>query len=234
MATAQSVVTRAFRMLGQPGSGEAPTAQESADGLEVLNDMLDDWKNERLMVYAIQDESITLAATNATRTIGPTGNLVTTRPVKIQSAYIEISNISIPVTVLEDPEDWAAIPDKTSTSTFPNRIYYRPEMPDGKIYLYPVPNASSTLHVLTWTVLTEFASLATTVAFPPGYRKALATNLAVEWAPEFETEPRPSVIKAASVSKANIKRTNFRPIVAYSELAGLIGSRRSNIIVNSP
>lgn len=43
MATASDIVTRALRSLRVISSGETPTADESADGLTALNDMLAAW-----------------------------------------------------------------------------------------------------------------------------------------------------------------------------------------------
>lgn len=44
MATALDVITRALKRLRVISSGEVPTAEESADCLEALNDMLFEWR----------------------------------------------------------------------------------------------------------------------------------------------------------------------------------------------
>lgn len=43
--TARDTVFGALRLIGAVPSGEAPTAQEAADGLAALNGMLHGWKN---------------------------------------------------------------------------------------------------------------------------------------------------------------------------------------------
>lgn len=229
MATVQVRIDRACRLLGKLNSGESATSLESADALIALNAMLDSWRNDKLMCYSMQDESVTLAATNNTRTIGPTGNLVTTRPVEIQSAYIIYSSTSSPVKILTDDE-WAYLPDKTSTSTYPDRLNYKPAMPDGTLYLYPVPNASSVLHLITRTPVLAFATVGTTVTLPPGWEEAIDANLAIALAPEFKTEPSQVVIRMAQLSLAAIKRVNSKAVPAYTELGALFGHSRSNII----
>lgn len=231
MSTVQTIIDRACRLLGQLNSGESADAQESADSLIALNAMLGSWRNQELMCYAVQDESISLSSGNTNRTIGPSGNLVTTRPVRIEDAYIIYQNISTPIIILNE-EEWASISDKTVTSTYPNRIYYKPEMPDGRIYLYPIPNVSSTLHVLTWTPVLDFASVATSISLPPGWEDALATNLALYMAPEFEREPSQMLISMARSSKAMIKQVNTRTIRAYTELPILVNRYKPNILTN--
>lgn len=229
MATFQTIADRALRLLGKLDAGSSASTQETADALISCNAMMDSWRNERLMCYAMRDESITIASTNTTKTVGPSGDLVSTRPVSIEAAYIVASNISYGVDII-DEEQYAAIPAKTSVSSWPDRIWYQPSLPNGTIYLYPIPNASSTLHIITRTPFTAFAASTDTVSFPPGWEEALATNLAIAIAPEYETDPRASVVKMATDSKANIKRANSRPIVAVTELPMLVGSHRSHII----
>lgn len=233
MATAATIINRALRLLGRIGAGASGTTDEIADGLIALNAMIGAWRNDRLMCYAILDQSVTLASGNSTRTIGPTGSTVTTRPVHIESAYVVVSNASYDVKVLTF-EEYAAIPDKTATSEWPTKIYYAPDMPDGTIYNYPVPSGSSALHLLIWTVLAELASSSTTVSLPPGYEDALAFNLAIRIAPEYEREPSQTVIQMARETKAAIKRVNLPLMKLYTELPWLVGTNRGRIITDQP
>lgn len=230
MAIVQGVIDRAARLLGQIEPNTSLDADESADALVALNDLIDSWRNEELLVYARQEESLTLVSAQGSYTIGPGGDLGTTRPVRIESAYVLDGVNSYPnISIIEDDE-YDAIPNKTSQSTWPDRINYRPTMPAGTLYVFPVPNAASVLKLMTWTVLAEFSGLTDTISLPPGFRKALTANLALELAPEYETEVSQSLLKMATESKASIKRINSRPIKAYTELPRLIGRQRSNII----
>lgn len=233
MATAGTIIARSLRLIGVIDPEEGPTTTEYANGLISLNAMIDSWQNERLMCYAMRDESISVSSGNTTKTIGPTGDLVSTRPVQIEAAYVVISNISYPVTLL-DEEQYAAIAQKTVPAPWPDRIWYQPTMPNGTIYLYPQPSGSSTLHVITRTPLTAFVTTSDAVSLPPGWEEALATNLAIAEAPEYEVQASPTVMKMATDSKANIKRANSRPIRATTDVALMVGHRRSNIITDQP
>lgn len=233
MTTAANLIERSMRMLGQLASGSTPTTSEYADGLVAINGLLSTWNNEKLMCYALREESLTFTAA-VSRTIGPTGNLVTTRPVEIDSAWVVDSNTSIPMKILTD-EEYADIPDKTATAPYPLRVNYKASMPDGTIYFYPVPSASGTMKLLTRTPLTAFAATSDTVTLPPGWEDALASNLAVVWSPEFETDPRSMVVEMARSTKAAIKVMNAKPVKAYTELSRLVGhTRHSNIQTDQP
>jgi hypothetical protein len=229
MATFQTLSDRAMRLIVQIPSGSSGTSQETADNLIACNAMLDSWRNERLMCYALRDESITMVVSQTSYTVGSSGDLSTTRPVKILDAYIVYSNISYPVRILT-PEEYDAVPDKTSTGSWPNAIVYYPTMTTGTVTVYPVPNAASYLHILTETPLTGFTAATDTVSLPPGWEEAIATNLAIAIAPEYETEANSTIRKMAAESKANIKRVNSRPSKAYTELPALLGARVGNII----
>lgn len=229
MATAATLINRALRLLGQIGSGEEGSTAELADGLVALNAMAEAWRNEALLTYAKQEQSLTLADGDASYTVGPSGDLNTDRPVAIEAAWIVVDDVSYPVRIIQEDE-YAAIPDKTEESDWPDRLLYRPTMATGTVIVYPVPNATRTLKLLTRVVFAGFAATSTTVSLPPGWEQALAYNLALTWAPEFEAAPSAEVVEIARQSKGALKRMNLRPLPISSGLVGLMGGGVSNII----
>lgn len=234
MATASTLINRALRLIGQLASGASPTSDESSDALVALNDMVEAWKNERLLVYALQEESLSLSDGTASYTIGPSGSpsLNTIRPIDIEEAWIVASNTSYPVKKMQD-EEYAAIPDKTTESDWPEYFLYRPSMANGTLIVYPVPNATRTMKLLTRVPVSEFAAVGTTVSLPPGWQRALTYNLALEIAPEYDTAPSAEVVHIARESKAWLKRNNHRPILSRRELS-FVGGSRSNILADQP
>lgn len=233
MSTAQNIVDRAGRLILQLDSGVSMTGQEASDALTALNAMMSSWCNERLMVYSMQEETVPMVANQQTYTIGPSGSdLVTTRPVEIEKAYILYQNISYPVRII-DEEYWALLPAKLTTSTWPDHIWYQAGMPNGTIHCYPEPNASSSLIILTRVALTSFA-LTDTITLPPGWEDAMAYNLAVNLAPEYNTEASPTVVRMAGQTKAAIKRANSRPILLPQELSLMMSQPKAHIISDQP
>lgn len=233
MATAQTIINRAARLLGKISPNSDLRADESADALVALNAMLDGMRNEVGLCYAFQDESFALTGGVTSYSIGPSGDFVTTRPISIEDAYLVNGGVSYGLRIIPDAE-YDGIPLKTATANWPDRMNYRPTMPNGTLYVYPVSDGTAaTLHLRTQVVLTAFA-LTDTVSLPPGWEDMLAPNLALALAPEYETVPNPMVIKMATGTLAAIKRANQRPRVAYTDLPALIGTRRSNIITNQP
>ena len=229
--TVQNIVNRAARMLGQLQPNTDLGDDETADAIFALNSMLDSWGNDGLMCFAYKDESLTLTANTNPYSIGPGGDLDTTRPVEIIGAYVLASNIRYDVEIIDDGK-YDAIGAPTVSSSWPDRINYRPTMDTGTLYVYPPSNGTTaTLHLRTRVPLNSVSYASQQIDFPPGWVETLASNLALAMAPEYETVPSPFVVKMAKESKGAIKARNSRPTKGYSELPALVGSnQRGNIL----
>jgi len=202
-------------LLGSIGKGESPDSDEANDGLVSLNTMLDSWSNESLALYATLQENFALVASTNSYTIGSGGVFNTTRPVKITNAFIRDSNnIDIPVKVLRSRDSYDLITLKTSSSTYPQYLYYDTAFPLGTIYLWPTPSAVTTLYLDSYKQLQQFAALTTALAMPPGYERAIVYNLAMEIASEYGVTPSPIVMSIAVESKAILKRINQKDMIA--------------------
>lgn len=231
MATGQTLIDRACRLLGAVESGESASAEESADGLIALNALLDSWTNERNLVYSISDISKAMTVGDASYTIAAAGDFVTARPVTVKSAYMTKDGIDYPVRVLT-ADEWFAIEDKTTTGDIVEKVWYNPTMPSGTLNVWPVPSGTNTLHLVLWTPITAIASLATTIALPNGWERALAYNLAIELAPEFKAEPSAAVVRVATASLGAIKRANAPTIKMVSDLPCMVGGASYNILTD--
>lgn len=216
MATGQSLVDRACRLLGVIPSGTSATSAESTDVLIAINAMIDSWRNDGLMAYASTEVSKAMVVGDASYTFVAAGDFNAVRPVEIKSAYMTIGTTLYPVQVITE-EDWYAIEDRTVTSDLVEKVWYNPTMASGTVNVWPVPNATNTLTLVVRTPVSDLA-LGTTVSLPPGWEEAIAYNGAIRIAPEFEKQVPAYVDKIATASLAAIKRVNSRPISGMSEL----------------
>lgn len=204
MATANDIVKRGLRLINAIGVGETLSVDSGADGLAALNAMISSWSLEKLTLFKF--ETVSHIPTTASFTVGATGNLVTTRPIEILSAYRRSGALDTPVGVgsREDYEH-QALKSQTGPVAF---VYYKPTYPNGTVFCWPVPTGE-TLFLTLQQPLTGFAALATEVVLPDGYEEALAFNFAVYAAPEYGTEASKTVQRRAQNAKRLIKSVNL-------------------------
>jgi len=210
MSTAGDQINAALRLLGILAEGELPSPQTSQDALSALNQMIDSWNTERLMIFSTQDQVFTWPASTLTRTLGPTGNFVGNRPITLDdSTYFRDpgTNVSYGIKFINQ-QQYDGIAVKTVTSTYPQVMWINMDFPNISMTLYPKPTRDLEFHLVSVTELTQPATLATVLSFPPGYLRAFKYNLACEIAPEFGIEPPPTVQRIAMTSKRNLKRIN--------------------------
>jgi hypothetical protein len=210
--TVADIIRMALRRIGALASEESPSAAEEQDALLVLNDMLDSWAGERLNLFATLRSTHALTPSLDPHTIGASGTFTATRPIRVDAASIipaSALGTETPLTILSDAE-WQALQGKTAVGT-PIYLWVDSAYPLMKLHLNPIPSAADTLVLYTWQQIGRFASTATAVDFPPGYARAIVSNLAIELAPEFGLSAPAELANTASESKANIKRLNMQP-----------------------
>ena len=233
--TAGDQINGALRLIGQLAEGETASAATSQDALIALNQMIDSWNTERLSVFSTQDQIFSWPPNVISRTLGPTGDFVGNRPILLDdSTYFRdaSSGISFGIKIINQ-QQYNGIAVKTVTSTYPQVIWINMSYPDIEMYVYPVPTKVLEWHFVSVEELTQPATLATNLAFPPGYLRAFRFNLACEIAAEFGVEPPPQVRRIAMSAKRNIKRIN-NPDDIMSLPYSIVGTRqRFNIFAGN-
>lgn len=222
--TVLNAMMRAMRLLRVLNIGDTPTAPEQQDMLDALNGLVDSWATYRLNIYTTSQEEFTLNPGQQAYEIGPNAaDWVTQRPTFISGGSIlfpgSTSNLERPVRVCTD-EQWRMILTKNLTTNFVTDIWYdygfsnpnsaAPDLGSGKVWCYPIPDATGQIILYLPVAVSQFTAVNQPLALPPGYKRALVTNLAIEIAPEFESDPSPALIAAAEESLANIQRANVR------------------------
>ncbi len=229
MTTAADIINRSLRLIGAIGEGETPSGTVGQTSLQAMNAMLSSWSTERLSVYATQDQTFTWPASTISRTLGPTGQLVGSRPILVDdSTYFKVNNLSYNL-MLINQDQYNSIALKTATSTYPNLLFVNMTFPNIEMYVYPVPTQALEMHIISVVELSQPASLATTLSFPPGYERAFAFNLACELAPEMGLGVPQQVARMADVSKRNLKRINNPNELMAMPYAMTVTRQRFNI-----
>ena len=204
--TAEVMITDALKEIGVVGEGETPSPMMMADGLRMINRLLD-----TLSIDAAFDHESTLhslALTGQTSfDVGPTGDLVTQRPIRITSAYASRGGVDYPPIKLLSATEYDDIALKTVTGSVTEAIYYDGVYPDGVVYLYPICSGC-TIHFRTAELVKNFATTATTIDLPEGYEDAIMLALSVRMAPSYGVKVSPETRQAAKNAMHIVKRNN--------------------------
>jgi hypothetical protein len=201
------------------------------DSLMAMNQMIDSWNTERLSVFSTQDQVFNWPPDLITRTLGPTGDFVGNRPILVDDAtYFRdaTTNVSYGIKLINQ-QQYDGIAVKTVTSTYPQVMFVNMTYPNITMTIYPKPTRVLEWHIVSVDKLSEPATLATILAFPPGYLRAFTYNLAMEIAPEFGVEPSEQVKRIAMTSKRNLKRINNPDDVMSMPYAIVATRQRFNI-----
>lgn len=231
MTTASDQINASLRLIGQLAEGETPSSETSQDALDTLNQMLDSWSTEDLMIYSTQDQVFTWPSGSITRTLGATGNFVGNRPVLLDNSTYFVdtaSGLSYGLKFINQ-EEYNLIVDKNLSSTYPEYIWVNNTFPDMTLTVYPEPSLNLEWHFISSVVLSQPATLDTVLSFPPGYLRAFKYNLALEIASEFGVDPLPQVQRIAMISKRDLKRINNNDDLLKLPNSIVTGQRRYNI-----
>jgi hypothetical protein len=202
MATAADIINAALRKI----SVGNPTVAQQATALTALNNMVSSWGAE-LRNHKLSREYKALTAGTAEYTVGSGGDWDTTRPVKLESAYLRDSN----------NYDWPLeiINAKQYNSHYckslegrPERIYFVPEYPLAKIIFDYEPDTTYTVYCDFIRSLSEFTATTDTVSLPNEYKEALVYNLAVSLGEDWGRTVPPTVMRRAAETKNIIDALN--------------------------
>lgn len=206
--TVLDLIKSSLRLIGVVATDEDVSANDAASALVVYNIMLDQWRNEKLMVYSMKNDQFDLGVGTASYEIGPGGTWNTTRPIKIEKATIHYGNLDFELELI--PFDrYAELVYKSIASTYPTKLWYNPTYPLGTVTLYPVPNALDLkINIYQRIAAASATTINDTISFPEGYLQALRYNLAVELAPEYGAPASQIVMMQAAKAKSLLKATN--------------------------
>jgi hypothetical protein len=240
--TALDLIKSAFTLVNIKTFDESISDAEANAALDTLNMMLDQWKTQQFLLYAIKQHIFQVSANVAEYTIGNGGTWNTTpydRPVKIESAFVRSSNsdtaVDFKMTQITN-KTYADIPLKGFGLSYPTHFEYIPNYPLGTIKLYPYPSQALYAVFNVWQQFTELSTLTTDIDLPPGYLIALRYNLACELIPQYgvPVDRAGYVIRKAKEYKDSLRAVNSEPRMMKFDSALMAGSGRFNIFSGWP
>jgi hypothetical protein len=219
MTTASDILTRSAKALAYLGRTEVLSAGDANDALVCFNALLDSWSNEALMSYVELQRNFPMVAGQQSYTIGTGGNINSTRPYDVTSAFIRDNNSNDYPMQIFNQDQWDKIGLKTITSQIPDTLFYDSQYPLGIINIFPIPLVNYTVYFNSTTDQVDFTSLTQALSLPVGYERAFVLNLALEMMSAgfpclLQGDGLAQLRTNAAEAKGNIKRANIKEVLA--------------------
>jgi len=228
--SANDLIRRAMVKARILSPGESIPASKATQVFEELNDMLGSWSIESLMIPCTVLESFSLVVGQNEYTYGSGGDFDSSRPTKVwDDAFVRSGDIDYPVN--KYPIETYLDRSQKSASGRPRIFSVNHEFPLLRVLIWPTPASTYAIHFRSDKLLTEFASLTDEVTFPPGYRRAIVANLALEISPNFGKKVTKELAALANMSKKAIKGNNsgHNRKLNYSDFGVMMGRSRTHI-----
>lgn len=182
--TGLDYISAALRLCGVVAPGETVGGPEGADGLSALNRMLDGWSMELGAILSETQESFTLTSSDESYTIGATGDLTTTRPIRVIAAVIRDSSSNDYTLRVVTNHEYQEIVTKEPGDGVPRIMAYNPAYPNATITFFPPPDTGYTFRLTSLKPLAA-VTLAGSYSVAPGYDDAIIYNLAYRLGMEY-------------------------------------------------
>lgn len=201
--TADRLIRMAYEDAGLLETGNDPSSEQIAGGIQRINDLINLWQTQGLKLWTYEDVSVTLVQGQGTYSFMPSGDVNMTKPLRgLQAYYLESGGNRIPLTVLswDDYMRLSQINQEGGiNSYFVNKLYDRLE-----VFFWQIPDATAatgTGHVLLQKQVTNFVGVTDTTMFPQEWFIALRWGLA-----DDICTGQPQVIMDRCQSRANAYR----------------------------
>lgn len=190
--------------LGEIGAGPSPgedlDGDDAANALRHLIRMVDAFQGDRCLLETAKRWPFATVASQATRTIGPTGNyVVPARPIWISDMRVIPAGDTIEFEVIryDSRQEYYDESLKALTELYPRRfLYERTSDAIGTITFWPVPTQVNTLYISIPEPLQAPVDLNTVFSFRPGgYYEAWHLNLAKRCVRTFERATEPANLR---------------------------------------
>ncbi len=205
MATTRDIILDAYITSGIKGLAQDVEGEELAFALKQLQKIIQDLNTQNLWSYSYVELTGNLVGGQDTYTIGPTGDIVGTRPFEIESFAVVENRAYRPLSVLGN-KDYFNLLRAEDVEGQPYVFRYQQDYPNGTIQVYPSPSINYEYKIQAQLLVTDYG-INDVIELPAGYvgylEYALANRLA-----NLQRSPNPMLAEETSKRLSNIKNQN--------------------------
>lgn len=179
------VINGALRVLGVIGAGDKATPEDYSNCSEALNLYIKQLQTKGLPLWKVEDLQVPMVIGQQSYTIGPTGNVVTTRPLRVVMAFIRSPQNNDTVLQVISRQEYMQLGYKPSQG-IPNQCYYDPQLDNGVLYIYNAASATGwTIHLQVQMPVDDVLTPGAIPDFPSEWFNCLKFGLADQLAMEY-------------------------------------------------
>ena len=206
--TARDLITDALRTTGAIGAIETPKAEETAHGLNELNNLVAQLDLDSLYPYVEDRTTGSLTSGKTLYSIGVGADIDIARPNDVVSFSIEYGGAYSPLT----KESSRAFDNEsrmnTSYGSIPSTYIYRTDFPNGTLEIYPSPSSDFSF-IMTSKFKNLDYGLNDEILLPSGYYPLLQYNLAKLLLIHYPNPEKYALVaETANEMLARVKRLN--------------------------
>lgn len=212
--TGTEIVTAALENLGILEIGGTADTVHATKGFAVLGQLIGGWPLEGIEVPTVTILSFDLVAAQGSYTIGTSGtpDKSASRPESVRGMYIRDSAGDDHQVAKMSEDEWRRFSSKSQTGR-PSGYWYDDTVPNGTLYVTPIPSTAETAYLFCSSPMAEPASAAADVVIPRSYDLGIIANLLVELAPAFGLE-----VTATQGVNARNHRKAFKELTAMKRM----------------
>lgn len=230
--TVKDLIRRSYQLAHVLGKGETLGHDQAIDGLEHLNDLIEQASIEKIFSLYETEIQVPLVAGQISYRIGPASaspppDVEAVRPTEIMNAFSRRNGLDLKLFVTHAKTDYDSIINKSLTSSgWSYAVYYQATHPAGTIYVYPSPpDTDTTLFLTVLSAVAPFSYLEEEILLPPGYSQylkyALAKRICGDIGLPFGDDNEETLNRCETALTSN----NIKPMpIATTELVGLTHS----------
>ena len=179
------VISASLRTLGVIGAGDQPTPEDFQNCAQALNLYIKQLQTKGLPLWKYVDLNVPMVVGQYIYTLGPTGDVICDRPLRVLMAFIRSNQGNDTVLQQISRQEYMQLGVKTSQG-IPNQFYYDPQLNNGVLYLYNVPNMTGyTVHLQVQSPLSDVTTPSSTPEFPSEWFNLLKFGLADQVSLEY-------------------------------------------------
>lgn len=198
--TRDSVINGALRVLGVIGAGDTPSPQDYQTCSEALNLYIKQLQTKGMPLWKVEQILVPMVVGQNTYTIGPTGDIQTTRPLRVVMAFIRSPQDRDTTLMVISRQEYMQQGYKPSQG-IPNQVYYDPQLGNGVLYIFNTPNATGwTIHLQVQLPVEDTLTPSNILDFPSEWFNCLKFGLADQLAMEYGA---PQAIRMELAQRAN-------------------------------